>query len=81
MNKVLRVELTEEERKELDKYLLIGDYPFGQISHILRRAVREFIKSEKEKELVKKEAQSGYQSGEGSRTKETQTHTRRRSPR
>ena len=68
MNKVLRVELTEEERRDLDTYLI--GYPFGQISHILRHAVRDFIRVEKEKaELVRKEAQSGYQSRKGSRTK------------
>jgi hypothetical protein len=53
MNLVLRVELTKSEREELDKYLLVGNYPFGQISHILRCAVRNFIKEGKEKELIK----------------------------
>ena len=70
MNKVLRVELTEEERQDLDNYLI--GYPFGQISHILRHAIRDFIKVEKEKaELVRKEAQSGCQGRKGSRTKKT----------
>ena len=76
MNKVLRVELTEEERQELDKYLI--NYPFGQISHILRHAVRDFIRVEKERESIRKdgillkEAQkSGDQSRKGSRAKKT----------
>ena len=73
MNRVLRVELTEEERRELDKYLI--SYPFGQISHILRHAVRGFIRAEREKVekaiLTQKEAQNGYQSGERKRTKKT----------
>jgi hypothetical protein len=70
MNKVLRVELTEEERQDLDKYLI--GYPFGQISHILRNAVRDFIKVEKEKaELVRKEAQGGYQGSKRNRSKKT----------
>ena len=82
MNLVLRVELTEEERKELDKYILIGDYGFGQISHILRRAVRDFIKIEKEKEsAAKKETQNGDQSRKRGGAKETQTHISRRKPR
>lgn len=80
MNKVLRVELTEEERRDLDKYLI--GYPFGQISHILRCAVRDFIKVEKEKvELVRKEVKDGYQGGERKRTKKAEDHTNRRSPR
>lgn len=70
MNKVLRVELTEEERQDLDT-CLVG-YPFGQISHILRCAIRDFIKGEKEKaELVRKEAQRGHQGRKGGRTKKT----------
>ena len=73
MNKVLRVELTEEERRLLDKYLI--NYPFGQISYILRSAIRAFIKAEHEKEqatiLAQREAQSGHQGRKGSRTKKT----------
>ena len=76
MNRVLRVELTEEERKELDKYLI--NHPFGKISHILRCAVRSFIKEEKEKaELAQKETKGGDQSNKGRRIKETQTHRNR----
>lgn len=68
MNKVLRVELTESERKDLDLYLV--GFPFGQISHILRQAVRNFINTEREKaELLRKEAESGSQGRKGSRSK------------
>ena len=70
MNKVLRVELTEEERRDLNKYLI--NFPFGQISYILRHAVRDFIKREKEREqsqLKELEAQSGSQGSKGKRIK------------
>ena len=68
MNRMLRVEVTEEERQELDHYLT--NYPHGQLSHILRCAIRNFITEEREK-LAQKEAQSGYQGRKRLRTKAT----------
>lgn len=65
MSLFLRVGITEDERKELDKYL--RNYPFGQISYILRRAVKEFIHAEK----LKEEPQHDDQSRKRLRTKTT----------
>ena len=50
MSLFLRVGITEDERKELDKYLI--NHPFGKISHILRRAIRAFIEEERAKTVL-----------------------------
>lgn len=57
MSPFLRVGITEDERKELNKCLT--KYPFGQISHILRKAIKEFIQSEKIKEEPQQNEKGG----------------------